>query len=319
MDTDLPKDMDDALSAFDTSAGEIVRSFATTVESQKAPEVIYHYTNDAGLRGILETGQLWLSDIFSLNDPSEIRHGISHAVSILNSKAEDGPSEAKFFAKQFVKFLKHGVERSAHFFVLSFSADGDDLGQWRAYADNGRGYALGFDGKMLEDAFIKRDDNPIPNDSTYHVTYDEDVLADIHRRIIDKMFHLISLPQGRKMGVKTRSEYMRMLSSLLSVHAMSASLFFKHKAYKNEREFRFLQLYRADVVPPDIRRRYRAYELVKYRQFDWRAVDAGGLKQIIVGPAADFRKAGRFAEDCLAAFNPAWVDVVRSVIPYRVP
>lgn len=90
-----------------------------------------------------------------------------------------------------MKFLQHGVERSAHFFVLSFSADGDDLDQWRAYADNGRGYALGFDGKMLEDAFIKRNGNPIPNNSTYHVTYDENVLADIHRRIIDKMFHLI--------------------------------------------------------------------------------------------------------------------------------
>jgi hypothetical protein len=75
MDTDLPKDMEDALSAFDTSAGEIVRSFATTVESQKAPEVIYHYTDDAGLRGILEAGQLWLSDIFSLNDPRRYATG----------------------------------------------------------------------------------------------------------------------------------------------------------------------------------------------------------------------------------------------------
>jgi hypothetical protein len=169
----------------------------------------------------------------------------------------------------------------------------------------GTGTPLGFDGKVLEDAFIEKNGNPIPNNSTYHVTYDEDVLADIHRRMIDKMFHLISLPQGRKMDVRTRGEYMRMSSSLLLVHAMSASLFFKHKAYKNEQEFRFLQLYRADVVPPDIRRRFRAYELVKYRQFDWRAVDAGALRQIVVGPAADFSKAGRFAEDCLAAFNPA--------------
>src|SRR6266436_3728636 len=101
METDFPKDMKDALSEFDVTAGEIVNTFARTIESQKVPEVIYHYTNDAGLRGILETGRLWLSDIFSLNDPSELRHGLSHAVNILNNEAESGPPEAKLFAKQF--------------------------------------------------------------------------------------------------------------------------------------------------------------------------------------------------------------------------
>jgi hypothetical protein len=136
----IPQDMKDALSAYDTSAKKIIESFIRPLDMQKAPAVVYHYTNDAGLRGILETGRLWLSDIFSLNDPSELRHGISSAVNILESKAKDGPQAAKVFAKNFAT-LDVGVERSAHFFVLSFSSDGDDLGQWRAYADNGRGYA----------------------------------------------------------------------------------------------------------------------------------------------------------------------------------
>jgi hypothetical protein len=30
------------------------------------------------------------------------------------------------------------------FFIASFSRDLDELSQWRAYADNGRGYAIGF-------------------------------------------------------------------------------------------------------------------------------------------------------------------------------
>jgi Protein of unknown function (DUF2971) len=36
------------------------------------------------------------------------------------------------------------------FFTASFTAERDDLGQWRAYADNGRGFALGFAPKMFE-------------------------------------------------------------------------------------------------------------------------------------------------------------------------
>lgn len=54
----IPQDMQDALTKFYATADGIVKSFLETVESQEPPEIIYHYTNDVGLRGILETGQL---------------------------------------------------------------------------------------------------------------------------------------------------------------------------------------------------------------------------------------------------------------------
>ena len=111
--------------------------------------------------------------------------------------------------------------------------------------------------------------------------------------------------------------YWRDLSTILSVYVLTAALFFKHKAYKNEKEFRLLQLYRSDVTPPDVKRRYRKYEVVKYREFDWRGIKAGALKRIIVGPAADPGKGARFAEDCLAATNAGGVKVTSSGIPYR--
>jgi hypothetical protein len=318
MEVGLPQDMRDALSTFDTAASEIVTSFIAPLDIQEPPAVVYHYTNDVGLRGILETGRLWLSDIFSLNDPSELRHGISRAVNILKSKAENGPPETKRFAEDFAAFLESGVESSAHFFVVSFSLDGDELGQWRAYADNGHGYALGFDGRALEETFIKENGVRIPNCSTFHVMYDDDdVLAGIHRRIIESMFHLISLPRGKRLGRATINAYMRELGARLSQHVLTAALFFKHKAYKNEKEFRFLQIYMADVTPPDVKRRYRSYEIVKYREFDWRRIKASALKRIIVGPATDRGKGTRFAEDCLVAFGAGAVKVTPSSIPYR--
>lgn len=65
----VPRDMQDALEKFNGEAEQIVHSFLGTLESQEPPPIICHYTNDVGLRGISETGQLWLTDIFSLNDP----------------------------------------------------------------------------------------------------------------------------------------------------------------------------------------------------------------------------------------------------------
>ena len=91
----VPPDMRLELQKFDEDAEQLIASF---FELSPHP-IIYHYTNDVGLRGILETGKLWLTDIFNLNDPSELRHGFSHMVNILNSKAVNGPQESKVFAR----------------------------------------------------------------------------------------------------------------------------------------------------------------------------------------------------------------------------
>lgn len=316
----IPQEMQDALTQFDAASGELLNSFIATVEERKTPDIIYHYTNDVGLRGILETGQIWLSDIFYLNDPSELRHGVSLAVDVLNRKAESGPPEAKEFASRFTEFFESGMQETAHYFVCSFSLNGDDLGQWRAYADNGRGYALGFDAKVLEGVFTKPDGIESENNSTFHLTYDDKQLAFIHDKVIDSMFDLISLPQGKNLDRAIVNAYLRNLSISLSLVVLRAALFFKHKAYEQESEFRFFQIFRRDLPAPDVKCRHRSYELVKYREFAWRGSQPGMLKHIVVGPGADHAKASRFAMDCLDAFHPdrpADIEIVHSCIPYR--
>jgi len=312
--TNIPQDMKNAIAKFDATAEGIVKSFLETVELQEPPEIIYHYTNDVGLRGILETGRLWLSDIFSLNDPSELSHGFSNAASILNSRAARGPQESQVFAKRFAALHQKGIQMSAQFFVCSFSSEGNDLGQWRAYADNGRGYALGFDTKALEAAFTKESN---ANNITFRVTYKDAALVDILRQLIDGMFDLISFPQGKNMESASMNAFGKELSISLSVPTLRSALFFKHEAYETENEYRFLQVYRADFPPPEVKRRYRSNELVKYREFDWKRLQAGALKRIVVGPAADCVKSTQFAADCLAAFDVGNVEIACSKIPYR--
>lgn len=304
------------LAEFDRRAEEIIVGFVAGVEALPPPPVIYHYTDDVGLRGILESGTLWLSDIFNLNDPSELSHGFSHAIGILNAMAETGPLESKVFARQFAAFLDQGGIRAvAHYFVCSFSAAGDDLGQWRAYADNGRGYVLGFDAKALEDSYTKDGDVPIPNNSTFPITYSDAKLAEIHKQLVEVAFPLISLPRGKALSREQLHTYMGELSVTLTMHALRAALFFKHQAYSNEREYRFLQIHRADLPAPDVKFRRRPYSLIRYREFDWKK--SGALRQIIVGPSGDPPKAQQYAHDCVSAFYPAPVEISQSKIPYR--
>jgi hypothetical protein len=316
--TKIPEAVRDALTRFDKKADEIVNAFLATVEVQEAPPLIYHYTNDTGLRGVLESGEIWLSDIFYLNDPSELSHGYSHVVKILTERAAKGPEEAKRFADSFSSVDERGLEDIAHFFGASFSANGDELGQWRAYADNGRGYALGFDGKALEALFVRDNGVILPNNSTFPVTYNDAVLAGIHRQLVDEMFGLISLPLGKGMDAPAIRAYMIELSATLSMYALRSAMFFKHEAYKSEQEFRFLQVYGKRSNPPtDVRRRYRSHELVKYRTFRWKRPPADALKRIVIGPSSDTAKAPRFVRDCLDAYGVTNVEITRSKIPYR--
>lgn len=122
------QDMQDALELFGCEAEQIIASFVRTLESQKPAPIIYHYTDDVGLRGILETGQLWLTNVFNLNDPSELSHGLSHAVKILNSKAAKGPLESKLFAEDLAAFIEQrGIQKSGHYFLCSFSSCGAEM------------------------------------------------------------------------------------------------------------------------------------------------------------------------------------------------
>lgn len=306
------QDVQDALRQFRSEAEKVIESFVQTLPKEPPP-IIYHYTNEAGLRGILETGQIWLTDIFRLNDPSELRHGLGHALEMLKTGIVNGSPEFSGFARGLETFFRHvGVEECGHFFLCSFSSCGDDLGQWRAYADNGRGYALGFDGKALESGFTGA---PSQNTEGFYVTYDDGVLDKVLGQVIEAYLRLPNL--GRILRNRINPPELADLYTWLSVYLLRVSLFFKHQAYSNEKEYRFLEFFGADVPPPNMKLRARPYSLVRYREFDWRKVRRTSLRKIVVGPSADKEKASLFARDCLGLFHTELLPITYSDIPYR--
>jgi hypothetical protein len=312
----MTHDIRNAIAEFDNNAEQINRSFIDSLAGRGTPPVIYHYTDDTGLRGILESGKLRLSNVFNLNDPSELRHGFSQAVAMLKEKAAGHSPVAKELAGIIEDFYQDGkVQESAHFFTCSFSSDGDDLGQWRAYADNGRGYVLGFYTKALESAFIQKGNSPFAQ--TFPLTYGDVEMARVQDQIIGEALSLTDLPAVGSLQAPMIDAFKLKLVVSLTVHTLHSAMFFKHEAYRNEREYRFLEMFPANVSPSEVKVRTRPYSLVRYREFDWRGGAPLALTGIVVGPAADEDKAPQFARDCLHLFHDDAVDVTKSAIPYR--
>jgi hypothetical protein len=192
----LPEEMQSALEQFDTDCEKVVKQFLSSLGTNNTNKTLYHYTNDQGLLGILRNGSIWLTDGFKLNDPSEFKHGLFIASKILAERGRNGPEELKTFAMNFNLFLSGGgVESVTRAFVACFSATDDDLGQWRSYADNGRGFALCFEREALENAFAKESSPPTVDCSTFSVEYNDAKVSAICEEIFRNLIPAISLPR----------------------------------------------------------------------------------------------------------------------------
>jgi hypothetical protein len=141
-DNPLPPVFSAAVEEFRTWSYQQLR---TQQEATKITEPLYHYTDAAGLCGIVKSQRSWFTSYLHLNDPSELIYGVDIAHRLLKAIGE-GAHDG--LVKQFCDIVDDVFQHQKFkeifgFYIASFSRDRNDLGQWRAYADNGRGFALG--------------------------------------------------------------------------------------------------------------------------------------------------------------------------------
>jgi hypothetical protein len=127
--------------------------------------ILYHYTSNIGLVGILSKGEIWMSDPRFLNDSQELHHAGAIVASTIRHVANEHRQkwiDAGCNPPAFDEMVANMVERFQNLsavapfpaaaarstpYIFSLSQDGDSLSQWRAY---GRGeYCIGFDGDQL--------------------------------------------------------------------------------------------------------------------------------------------------------------------------
>ena len=292
---------------------------------EQAKEVVgrplYQYTNTAGLKGIFESQQMWFTDYRFLNDPSELSHGMNMARDMLLDAETDLDGRACWFLKcASDMFCRENVEATLAFFVASFSRARDDRGQWRAYADNGRGFAVGFAPRMFR---IEDEPNPSPDESAFlgSVLYDVGDVLSRHRLAIDEATNIFltavkaqaPLMADKATGVAFIQEFSRhLIASPLIWNALTS----KHPAYAHEQEVRLLMMGTTDKLAPFIKTRSRGSEIVPYIPHPWNVREPGAIVEVLIGPAAP-----PGAEDAvrtmLATYGLKDAEVERSDIPYR--
>ena len=112
------------------------------------PDLLYHYTDVAGLKGIVESGTIRATDLRFLNDRAELVYGIRSLEKDLSWPR--GLSTDRVHDRV-AQIVKNAIENALvpPIWITSFSAAKDDLSQWRAYSAGG-GYCLAFDREQLK-------------------------------------------------------------------------------------------------------------------------------------------------------------------------
>jgi hypothetical protein len=198
--------------------------------SRQPPAVLYHYTTQGGLLGIVGTQEIWASHTQYLNDTREYRHAIDIVKEELaNMEAEDRAGDEIRLLADMQKALV-GIE-DINVCVCSFSANGDLLSQWRAYAERMSGFSIGFSGPFLRTISESLKFWLVPvlyreNDQRHLVrTLLEDVLAENVQKAA------IPDPKG-----KSR----RPLGGNLVAYLNRYAPVLKHRSFEEEQEWRII-------------------------------------------------------------------------------
>ena len=136
-----------ALEAYRTKVERLLQTtdslLQATDSNRPVPPVLYHYTDAQGLYGIAQTKELWATNVSYLNDSQEVHYGHGLAREFIKRFAPDS---------RIYNILRRGLGYFASMadpanvdnYVISFCSEPDLLSQWRAYGNNGTGYAIGF-------------------------------------------------------------------------------------------------------------------------------------------------------------------------------
>jgi hypothetical protein len=255
----------------------------TDDEWKDVPPILYHYCNAEALRGIVENKCLWMSSVSSMNDYME------HNWLIEAARQHLRPRLRRSVLDPVDPFYQRLAERlfeqpPATHFVVGFSSDGDVLSQWRAYADDGAGFAVGFDPRLFGPRRLvpKLDrDSDDPDIGLTRVYYqNDDDLSSIDRHVAD-CHDRASPPSPTERADKC---YENILQFALAT---------KNPAFKEEKEWRIVWLPPDDV--PAVSRhanlcgpkfRVRRGRVIPYYELKCEVLphDVMPIREIVLGP-----------------------------------
>lgn len=230
----------------------IIKNVCKTKEGYKM--IVYHYCSIDTFTAIIKNKTLRLSEITRSNDSMEIlwiTRFIEEVFRDVYNKYATKKLNDKFSETAFMEMVDHiksdffdEENRIYSFFVTCFSEadEGDLLSQWRGYADDGKGVAIGFDGDVLKQIGQPAPDDTISNPVLYFdkVEYTERSQKAAIRRIASQLIDTLNLSITKDKTDDIGTLKYQSMNSFNSyfLELFKQSVFMKNPFFREEREYR---------------------------------------------------------------------------------
>jgi hypothetical protein len=250
--------------------------------------LIYHYCDASALMGMLKFKAAWATSTKYLNDTTELLSFTSNFEQHANRHRQNHAGEALADIVDFYRLTADTSQTQTiggDSFACCFSEAGDLLSQWRAYGNNGRGYAVGFDPRKIA-ALV----SPRPTVNLRKITYGgpdetaqvDDLFARFEPIVETHLQILDNTGWGRQSARNWLS--MRFGECLLE---MAEEI--KHPAFAEEREWRLYAHQNGDA-----QFRVSQDRIVPFKQIDLSSIENSQvlpIEEIVIGPRLDFDEA----------------------------
>jgi hypothetical protein len=303
----------------------------------------YHYCDLAALNGIIEHKSLWMTNLFYLNDSLEHFWLRNKAIDLLYNKADETEHELRQvidlnarlnleFSRDFYLTLLSTIQTSTleDIFCTSFSVLPDSLSQWRAYADDGCGFAVGFDGDELRK--LHSDLKDVNYDEQYHTRLIDTYLAEAI--MAGKAAHAVVSNTSITEPQAIRDSNRAMLEDVKGQFRRKVwdeAIYCKNPAFKEEQEWRLVHKAHierdastGDVQTSTARQLYkfrpRGKQLIPYVEFKFMSSPSsppGPIRHVVFGPKNTSTEQERVLRDRLSQEDFMAVQFSHSGASYR--
>ncbi len=237
--------------------------------SRAPTEPLYHYTTFKGLFGIVESRQLWASDIRYMNDAAELRHTVDLVRREVKLRINKSGWNAKLL-NALVDWLSRKLTNGHLLFAASFRENGNLLSQWRGYSTIGKGVSLGFHPAVIS-RVARRQGFKIAR-----CIYDNAEQAALIKKLVDGVEYIADECEG----MQYHEIFQRMESDLLMITAI-----LKHPSFEEEAEWRVISPSYAEQACPRVKFREGTSMIVPYIELDLAENDQLRLQHVYLGPS----------------------------------
>lgn len=261
---------------------------------KKNNKIYYHYCSVDTFYNILQTGTIRFGNPLNMNDSAEIIWLLEMVKDfVLKRGGYNSILEDWNLIENISKTLLQEMDCP---YIFCLSKEKDVLSQWRSYANDGKGVAIGFNVDFIE---------------TYYSLYGAEVIYDrekqydiLSRKISDNI--LRNLNVAVKDG--NRDEIYRK-SKILVSYILQDAIMCKNPAFREEKEYRLYCGYRKNKEKDvsDIKFRLNDCSIIPFRELYFKNNEYRLIENIVVGPKSSINNRNLWL--FLESKGFKWIDI----------